>query len=171
MSNFTDVQEFHEKFGLADQRPLEPCFPDGELLEFRTKFMREELNEFVLACDAKDLAGAADALVDLVYVVMGTADLMGLPWEALWAEVQRANMTKQRALRKEDSTRGSLHDVIKPPGWTKPRIEHILGLMLPHGHEYRALLGEMSNTEYYRLQHQCEHATGDRFPPKQPRPR
>ena len=38
-----------------------------------------------------------DALIDLTYVAMGTAYMMGLPWQDLWDEVQRANMSKVRA--------------------------------------------------------------------------
>ena len=92
-------------------------------LKFRSKFMREEFNEFMDAAGHEDLAGMADALVDLVYVAMGTAHMMGLPWETLWSEVQRANMQKERAVRVEQSKRGSTLDVIKPDGWTPPDIQ------------------------------------------------
>jgi predicted HAD superfamily Cof-like phosphohydrolase len=69
----------------------------------------------------------ADALIDLVYVAMGTAHLLGLPWEALWNEVQIANMRKVRAAADaSDSKRGSAFDVVKPPGWQPPNIKRIL---------------------------------------------
>jgi predicted HAD superfamily Cof-like phosphohydrolase len=65
-----------------------------------------------------------DALIDLVYVALGTADLMGLPWEKMFEEVQRANMAKERAKSADESMaktgRGHVLDVVKPAGWTPP---------------------------------------------------
>jgi len=126
--NFRDVGEFHARFGLpnANGGNIKPRVLDEDLLQFRTKFMYEELNEFEDAATGGSLEGMADALVDLVYVAMGTAHLMGLPWEELWNEVQRANMTKVRAARAEDSKRGSTYDVVKPEGWTPPDIAGVL---------------------------------------------
>ena len=127
-SNFDDVGAFHQKFGLPnsnegiERRPL-----DYETYEFRRDFLLEEVREFIEAFETDDQAGMADALIDLVYVAMGTAHLMGLPWQVLWNEVQRANMTKQRASEDgSDSKRGNSLDVVKPPGWTPPDIEGIL---------------------------------------------
>lgn len=139
-SNFADVKAFHVKFGLPC--PEGPQLIDGELLKFRTEFMDEELDEFMEAmCLRKDedgylhvtdgaktpdLARAFDALLDLVYVAMGTAVLMGLPWQAGWDEVQRANMSKIRCERPQDSKRGTTFDVIKPDGWRAPNIEGVI---------------------------------------------
>lgn len=47
-------------------------------------------------------------------------------WVELWNDVQRANMSKERALREADSKRGSTYDVIKPVGWIPPRTEEII---------------------------------------------
>lgn len=117
-TNYQDIQNFHNKFGVPTA--TEPSFLGTELYGFRSKFMQEELDEFQTACAGLDMEGAADALIDLVYVAMGTADMMGLPWQALWDEVQRANMSKVRAERAEQSARGTAFDVIKPAGWEPP---------------------------------------------------
>lgn len=175
MSNFDDVGRFHEKFDLPNvthggpaPRPL-----TAETLTFRIKFMLEELTEYCSAVGMKvvwalgqpdpgrfvggtlppqDLALAFDALLDLAYVVLGTAHMHGFPWQAGWDEVQRANMAKARGwinhefrgngvddvctgspdenpcLRPESlhSKRGSNIDVIKPRGWTPPDITAVL---------------------------------------------
>ncbi|MCA1806347.1 MAG: nucleoside triphosphate pyrophosphohydrolase family protein [Actinobacteria bacterium] len=126
-SNFDDVGDFHRKFELS-------TFPDNcapnllneDLFEFRLRFLEEELQEFKDGYKAGNLAEVADALIDLVYVAMGTAHFMGLPWQELWEEVQRANMTKERASSVESSKRHHHFDVIKPPGWTPPDIEGVL---------------------------------------------
>ena len=133
--NFGDVGDFHEKFGLRrsdvmrlpGREDTTPHMLDGELYDFRRDFMQEELDEFVDGWRDGDLAKMADSLVDLVYVAMGTAHLMGLPWQALWDEVQRANMSKERAAADgSNSVRKSSFDVVKPAGWMPPDIEGIL---------------------------------------------
>lgn len=120
LTNFDDVEAFHKKFGV----PLAgtPSFLDADADEFRRKFMQEELDEYTEAYMAGDMLKAADALVDLVYVALGTASMMGLPWQQLWDEVQRANMSKVRATGADDarSVRKSALDVVKPEGWKAP---------------------------------------------------
>ena len=136
-----DVRDFNARFGLKEA-PI-PSFLQGELLLFRVHFMIEELNEFLVAqgvpaevllyhrpdseSPTPNLIEAADALVDLSYVVHGTASLMGLPWQGLWDEVQRANMAKVRATDPSQSKRGSKFDIIKPAGWTPPDHTPLLG--------------------------------------------
>lgn len=144
---FQDVRDFHQKFELL-------CFDKParltkrKLVE-RIEFLQEELNEFVEGCGLclyveptasgyavevtdgemetplpQDLAKQADALVDLVYVALGTAVMLGLPWDWLWDDVQRANMAKVRGMTK----RGHAVDVTKPPGWQGPQTQRILDL-------------------------------------------
>lgn len=129
MSNFSDVGDFHERFDLprSDRPGAKPTMTDDATLDFRVKFMQEELDEFVQCRGEEDLAGMFDALLDLTYVAMGTAHLMGLPWQRGWDEVQRANMTKVRAQADgSDSKRGSSLDVVKPEGWRPPDIQGVL---------------------------------------------
>lgn len=113
-----DVRAFQEKFDIPMSQI--PAFLDGKAERFRTKFLQEELDEFKEACQHQDLAKAFDALLDLAYVVHGTALMMGLPWDKGWAEVQRANMQKVRATDPTASKRGSPLDVVKPVGWQPP---------------------------------------------------
>lgn len=147
MSNYDDVYTFHKKFGLiAGARPQQLT---QRKLKERVEFMLEELEEFATASElcigenkALDLevgnlvgptegpnfADQADALIDLVYVAMGTAVMMGLPWQQLWDDVQRANMSKVRGMTK----RGHAVDVTKPEGWIGPDGESIL---FDHGYD------------------------------------
>lgn len=116
---FQDVRDFHIKFGQLNF--YEPGFLTRRKLEERARFLQEELNEFL---ESKTLDLQADALIDLVYVAMGTGVMMGIPWEALWDDVQRANMAKVRGT----THRGNLVDVCKPPGWVPPQGAWILAL-------------------------------------------
>lgn len=133
-----DIEKFHQKFGLeylGKPRILEP-----DLFSFRHGFMHEELKEyaeeqagliFSLTADdgkpdnrriAMGLHQQLDALVDEVYVTLGTAYLQfgGKIFNEAWHRVQEANMAKIRCEREGDSKRGSTFDVIKPEGWEAP---------------------------------------------------
>ena len=128
MSNFSDVGDFHEKFGLhrSDTEPGLQMVSD-DLLDFRKKFMQEELDEFNRGLEEGDEAEMFDALLDLVYVAMGTAHLLGYPWQQGWEAVHAANMAKVRASKDgKDSKRGSSWDIVKPAGWTPPDIRSLV---------------------------------------------
>ena len=136
-SNFDDVGDFHRKFDLpsvpAGGGGAVPTHVEGfdeSLYQFRLKFLKEELRELERGWRAGDLPQVADALLDLVYVAMGTAQLLGLPWQELWDEVQRANMSKVRASTADESARatgrGHASDVLKPPNFVPPDIAGIL---------------------------------------------
>lgn len=68
-----------------------------------------------------------DALIDLAYVVLGTAHLQGFDFEEGWRRVHAANMSKVRARRKSDSKRKSKFDVVKPEGWQAPVLTDLIG--------------------------------------------
>lgn len=134
-TNFQDVGDFQRKFGLYATEGTNASLAAGptgleqdkELMGFRKKFLEEELAEFAEGLDEQDIAKMADALVDLVYVALGTAHFLGIPWQALWDDVQAANMRKIRAqIDGSDSKRGSKFDVVKPDGWVAPNTKGIL---------------------------------------------
>ena len=129
---YEDVRAFHQKFGVpTDADAHAPALPSSDVLEYRAKFLQEELDEFVKDTAEGNLEGVADALVDLVYVAYGTALLLGISpalWDELWNDVQRANMAKERATSANDprSKRSHSLDVVKPEGWVKPQGATIL---------------------------------------------
>lgn len=127
-----DILEFHKKFGLPYGEDGHPTMLTQEMFEFRKGFMQEELDEYNEAVEAKDPAKAFDALIDLVYVAVGTAYLHGFPFAEGWYRVQQANMAKVRAERKEQSLRGTTFDVVKPEGWKPPCHDDLVqGCIIP----------------------------------------
>ena len=122
---YQDINDFHKKFGIEHitNKKLLPV----ELMRYRMNFLQEELNEMALAYYDNDLHEVADAIVDLVYVALGTAYMMNLPFNELWTEVHKANMNKIRTPSKEYSKRGNAYDVIKPEGWQQPCFDEFLG--------------------------------------------
>lgn len=105
------------------------------------RLINEETNELythmsVLERDVIDrnplapvMANILDDLVDIVYVVMGMANALNLPFQEAWDRVQKANMAK--AIKQDDETykvkkRASDGKVLKPEGWQPPDIEGVI---------------------------------------------
>lgn len=119
------VAAFHEKFCVPSANA--PTLLDPDTLEFRMKLMSEELREYREASEAGDLEGQLDALVDLVYVTLGTAYVAGLPFAEAFRRVHSANMQKVRASDASESKRGSGLDVVKPEGWEPASLADLVG--------------------------------------------
>ena len=116
-----DIQDFHEKFEIpaySEPLGLSVKASDGEMGNFRLSRLREELNEYEKALNEEDTEGQLDALVDLVYIAIGTAYISGFRFAEAHARIHEANMKKVRARRAEDSRHGTAYDIIKPEGWT-----------------------------------------------------
>lgn len=115
---FADVIAFHDKF---DVKPLLiPGLPDNNTMTFRLGFIQEEFDELKKACLDNNLEEVLDALVDLVWICLGTAHICNLPFYKGWDEVVRANMSKVKATSAEQSKRKFSGDIVKPEGWRGP---------------------------------------------------
>lgn len=127
--DFSCVGDFHRRFGLPHIGTVTtPTLDVGrDVVQFRLKFLEEELAELKEAYERDDLPGVADALVDLVYVALGTAHIHGIPWGPAFGEVHAANMQKERAAS-DGSNSKRLHsfDVVKPDGWEPPDVAEVL---------------------------------------------
>lgn len=115
-----DVRKFFTKFDIQQFRS--PGHLSKRKLQERIDFLQEELNELKAAAETNNLVDQSDALIDLVYVAKGTALMLGIPWEDMWDEVQRANMDKVRGVGK----RGNKVDVVKPNDWEPPNHDRLL---------------------------------------------
>ena len=120
MSNklFKDVAQFHELV-LKDFAEPTPSLIGEKYCEERVSFLLEEVEEFMTATRLGDIVDVADALADIVYVALGTAYRMGLPFDEIWNAVQAANMRKIRGT----TARGNKVDARKPDGWVGPEAE------------------------------------------------
>lgn len=124
-----ELKEIGEGMGLEVEIRWKPVGPVGAPCERCGYNGPGFYNGQIHPCAAgvQDLAKIADGLIDLAYVVKGTAHFYGLPWQDLWDEVQRANMSKRRAATDgSDSTRKSRLDVVKPADFVPPRIHDVL---------------------------------------------
>lgn len=111
--NLVDI--FHVKFGVLVGRT--PGIR-GEVL--RATLIDEEIRELHDAINAGDLPLAVDAIVDSIYVLLGTAVTFGVDLEPIFQAVHAANMRKVGGVIREDGK------VLKPDGWVAPDVEGLL---------------------------------------------
>ena len=121
-----DINDMHRKFGvhkwvtervqLGDKEKLE------KFLEFRLKFLEEELNETRAAgLYDRNAAEVVDGLIDLCVVAIGTMDAFGVDAHEAWDRVHAANMAKEPGVKESRPNPLGLPDLIKPEGWEGPK--------------------------------------------------
>jgi len=109
----TDIAQMHDKYGFRDGLKF-----DGKFLEFRKRFLAEELDELTNSIASCDSTSFVDAIIDLCVVAIGTLDLAYVDTHKAWDEVLRRNMEKERGQTARDGSNG--FDLVKPEGWIPP---------------------------------------------------
>lgn len=88
------VAEFHRAFN----HPIseKPTLISAERASLRFDLMKEENEEYLLACANNDLVEVADALGDQLYILAGTMLEHGMQDKIIevFNEIQRSNMSK-----------------------------------------------------------------------------
>ena len=113
-----------------------PAIPAQETVQLRRELLGEEYGEYVTAEKSIALAAVmgervtdhhfinlADALADMVYVIVGTAISYGINLDAALEEVCRSNDTKfvdGQLIRREDGK------ILKPEGYEPPDLAAVL---------------------------------------------
>ncbi len=89
------LEEFHRTFDAHIEEEPTADIPES-VIALRVRLLQEELDEYRQAAQARDLLAVADALTDLLYVLLGTYVSHGLQdyAVALFDEVHRSNMSK-----------------------------------------------------------------------------
>lgn len=121
------VRAFQKKFNQEYSGP--PREMPASVASLRKKLTLEEATELVLAIDRGELDEQLDALIDLLYVLIGTALQLGFTSDivvaAFW-RVHHANMQKELAPSRQASKRDSAWDIVKPEGWVKPDLSDLV---------------------------------------------
>jgi hypothetical protein len=121
-----DINNMHEKYGV---RPVVEKMTRLDLrtfLNFRVKFLNEELDETKLAANNAgyiDAEEVVDGLIDLCVVAIGTLDAFGVDPYKAWDAVLEANMNKEVGIKETRPNPLGLPDLIKPEGWVAPSHE------------------------------------------------
>ncbi len=101
-------------------------------LEFRIKFLQEELDELKKAFEEGGENAAddtVDALIDLCVVSIGTLDAFDVDAYLAWNRVHAKNMEKEPGVKPGRPNPLGLPDLIKPEGWTPPSHADNVGLI------------------------------------------
>jgi predicted HAD superfamily Cof-like phosphohydrolase len=86
----------------------------------------EEYEELKEAYEQQDVVEVADALADMVWVIMGMASTLGMDFNDIWEEVKRSNMSKfTNNIIIRDGKTGK---ILKPSTFSEPDLAPILGL-------------------------------------------
>jgi len=127
------VEEFHRLFSISiSDKPT--LLEDSKCL-LRHKLMREENEEYLEACDKKDLVEVADALGDQLYILCGTILSHGLQHIIVdvFNEIHKSNMSKLGEDGKPLINGININDpskpmgkVLKGPGYFRPNIVNIM---------------------------------------------
>lgn len=116
------LREFHASKrihdGLMPDKPT-AWIPDW-VRQLRWDLLTEEMEELGDADAAGDIVKFADAIADVVYVLVGTAVVHGIPFDAVFAEVHRSNMTKHNTPAEAK--------LVKGPDYEPPDIAGVLGI-------------------------------------------
>lgn len=121
-----DIADMHNKFGVNEKIRSFDKDKLEKFLEFRIKFLEEELNELKNAEGSEDVV---DALIDLCVVAIGTLNAFDVDPYKSWDSVHTANMSKQVGVKASRPNPLGLPDLIKPEGWVGPSHEGNHGLL------------------------------------------
>lgn len=113
-----DIEDMHTKFGVNEKVRQFDAEKLKQFLEFRVKFLEEELNELKENMDNPE--EIVDALIDLCVVAIGTLDAFDVNPALAWNEVHDANMQKQVGIKESRPNPLGLPDLIKPEWWVAP---------------------------------------------------
>jgi Phosphoribosyl-ATP pyrophosphohydrolase len=122
-----DIEDMHTKYGVNEKVRQFDKEKLKQFLEFRVRFLEEELNELKENIDNPE--EVVDALIDLCVVAIGTLDAFEVNAYRAWNEVHNANMKKQVGIKKNRPNPLGLPDLIKPEGWRAPSHEYNHGLL------------------------------------------
>jgi len=128
-----DIEDMHTKYGVNEKIRTFDKEKLKQFLEFRVRFLEEELNELKDNIDNPE--EIVDALIDLCVVAIGTLDAFEINAYRAWDAVHRANMAKEVGIKASRPNPLGLPDSLKPTmethgrDWVPPSHENNYGLL------------------------------------------
>lgn len=127
MTPFSEALESVSEFNRAFDINIANKLAIGEEKDFQLKYdlMKEELVEYLVACKNGDEVEVCDAVVDMMYILLGIVLHHGIQdiFFDMFDEVHRSNMSKLengKVLRRHDGK------VLKGAEYFKPNLELII---------------------------------------------
>ena len=121
----SDVRIFMEACGQAVQ--TRPSFTDENYKQavLYLNLIREEMAELEEGFENQDIVETADACGDLIWVILGLCNTLGIPMGPVWQEITSSNMSRTvdgHVIRREDGK------ILKPETYFPPNIHRALQL-------------------------------------------
>ena len=110
---------------LGEQKIASDLNLKNEQTQLYMSLIKEEFEETLKAYNEEDLVEVADGLADMVWVIMGMCNSVGIDFDKIWEEVKASNMSKfvDGKFIKNDAGK-----IMKPETYFKPNIRKALGL-------------------------------------------
>lgn len=133
-----DMRQMHTKFGVREKVQQFDKEKLRMFLEFKIKFLQEELDEMKKAFEEGGPNAAddtVDALIDLCVVSLDTLGAFGVDSDLAWRRVHEKNMQKEIGTNAKRPNPLQLPDLIKPTmethgfDWTPPCHKDNVGLL------------------------------------------
>jgi predicted HAD superfamily Cof-like phosphohydrolase len=125
----SDVRIFMEACGQDVQN--RPGFTDDNYKQavLYLNLIREEMAELEEGFENRDIVETADACGDLIWVIFGLCNTLGIPMNPVWQEITSSNMSKTvegKVVRRDDGK------ILKPDTYFPPNIHRALQLQEPN---------------------------------------
>ena len=118
VGDINDMQtKFRTRHWVNDRKNADKL---AEFLDFRIKFLQEELLETQTAVANKDPEEVVDGLIDLCVVAIGTLDAFAVDPYKAWETVLDANMSKSIGIKPSRPNKLGVPDLVKPDDWAPP---------------------------------------------------
>src|SRR3990167_1809648 len=114
----SDIQKMYDKYGFNTYNFSEEKL--NSFLDFRVKFIEEELSELKSAIEQRDKSEVVDAIIDIIVVAIGTLHLFDVEIHKAWDEVLKTNLMKKVGEKDTRKNNFGFPDLIKPEGWISP---------------------------------------------------
>ena len=116
-----DVSDF---MILGEQKISSDLNLKNEQAQLYMNLIKEEFEETTKAFYDEDLVEVADGLADMVWVIMGMCNSVGIDFDKVWKEVKSSNMSKFVDGKFIKNKAGK---IMKPETYFKPNIKKALG--------------------------------------------
>ena len=157
------VRAFQEAFKV--ELPLNPTLLSEDRAKLRQSLLQEEVFELHMAQQKGDIVEVADAIIDIMYITLGTALEYGMGGilPKLFDEVHASNMTKFD----EDGNPIFRADgkIMKPEGYRPPNLEPILKRDFAAYKEMEAVAAELEKEHWEVFNKKVDEATMKRLNP------
>lgn len=87
------VMEFHKTYD-CHIATIPATFASQDVRDVRIRILKEEWEEYLEAEESNDIVEVADALGDMLYIILGTAISYGIPLGRVFDEIHDSNMSK-----------------------------------------------------------------------------